>query len=75
MTTMQYSKESMNYGYKLEPTDKNVSRLFCFRSESEILPLLENIFQVGRKSYDFRKKRIGIFLIYNNPFSENASML
>lgn len=65
----------MKYWDKLEPTDENVSRLFYFHSESELLPLLENIFQVGRKSYDFRKKRIGTFLIYNNPFSENASML
>ena len=35
MTTMQFSKESMNYGYKLEPTDENVSRLYGFHSKSE----------------------------------------
>ena len=28
----------MNYWDKLEPTDGNVSRLCCFRSESELLP-------------------------------------
>ena len=36
---LQYSKESMNCWNKLEPTDENVSRLFCFRKESELLPL------------------------------------
>lgn len=35
---MQCSKESMNYWDKLEPTDENVSRLFCFHKESELLP-------------------------------------
>ena len=28
----------MKYWNKLEPTDENVSRLFCFHSESELLP-------------------------------------
>ena len=37
MTTMQCSKESMKYWGKLEPTDENVSRLFYFHKESELL--------------------------------------
>lgn len=32
MTMMQCSKESMNYWHKLEPSDENVSRLFCDES-------------------------------------------
>lgn len=43
MTMVQCSKESMNYWNKLVPTDENVSRLFCFHSESELLPCFRKV--------------------------------
>ena len=39
----------MNYWDKLEPTDENISRLFCFHRESESLPYIRMDNKVDRR--------------------------